>query len=179
MLRAFREDTVGWHSILQVRAAPIFKPMHPDLQRFFNHVWPIFWPWLVWNLLRVARWHMRTGRDALMPVDSFGNIELTYVSDAPPPDTLYTYEAPRLAAWEHPALRSDGPTCVCACSGIVRHDPDKSGLVIHSHGLVRHDHWLRVRGPPWPSPLPNSVSHTGWQPPCRANVLGGAYASTE
>jgi hypothetical protein len=122
--------------------------MHPDLQRFFNHVWPIFWPWLVWNLLRVARWHMRTGRDAPMAVDCFGNIELTYVADAPPPDDLYTYEAPRLAAWEHPALRSDVPACVGTQSGFVRHDPDKSGLVIYSHGLVRNEHRRHVLGPP-------------------------------
>jgi hypothetical protein len=122
--------------------------MHPDLQRFFNHVWPIFWPWLVWNLLRVARWHMRTGRDALMAVDCFGNIELTYVADAPPPDDLYTYEAPRLAAWEHPALRSDVPACgraSPASSVMIRINP---AMVISSHGLVRNDHGLHVRGLP-------------------------------
>jgi hypothetical protein len=125
--------------------------MHPDLQRYFNHVWPLFWPWLVWNLMRVARWHARTGRDALMAVDCFGNIRLVCLADAPPPDDLYTYEAPRVAAWNHPALGSDVPVCVragLAKSVIVRHDPVKSGLVIYNHGIVRYDHGLHVRGPP-------------------------------
>ncbi|MBD3769720.1 MAG: hypothetical protein IE925_06185 [Rhodobacterales bacterium] len=48
--------------------------MHPQLRIYFDFVWPLFWPWLVWNLLRVARWHTETGRDALMAVDRFGNI---------------------------------------------------------------------------------------------------------
>ena len=122
--------------------------MHPDLQRYFNHVWPLFWPWLVWNLVRVARWHTRTGRDALMAVDCFGNIRLVCLADAPPPDDLYTYEAPRIPRWERPALCSVVLAPVRVQSGIVRHDPAKSGLVIHSHGIVRYDHGLHVRGPP-------------------------------
>ncbi|KCZ87633.1 hypothetical protein HJA_11554, partial [Hyphomonas jannaschiana VP2] len=104
--------------------------MHPDLQRYFTHVWPLFWPWLVWNLVRVARWHARTGREALMAVDCFGNIRLVCLADAPPPDDLYTYEAPRTPRWKHPALGSDVPVSLCGCvraqSVIVRHDPDKS-----------------------------------------------------
>jgi hypothetical protein len=86
--------------------------MNPDVQRYFNHVWPLFWPWLVWNLVRVARWHARTGREALMAVDCFGNIQLVCLADTPPPDDLYTYEATRVAAWDHPALGSDVPVCV-------------------------------------------------------------------
>ncbi|WP_206741743.1 hypothetical protein, partial [Hyphomonas jannaschiana] len=65
---------------------------------------------------------------------------------------LYTYEAPHIPRWKHPALGSDVPVSVCGCvrgkSAIVRHDPDKSGLVIYSHGVVRYDHGLHVRGPP-------------------------------
>nr|WP_321440074.1 hypothetical protein [uncultured Hyphomonas sp.] len=129
--------------------------MHPDLQRYFNHVWPLFWPWLVWNLLRVARWHARTGREALMAVDCFGNIRLVCLADAPPPDDLYTYEAPRVPRWDHPALASDVPVCVRGKSGmimpghdVVRHDPDKSGIVMLRHDVVRYDHGLHVRGPP-------------------------------
>jgi len=87
--------------------------MHPYLRRLFQLVWPVYWPWLVWNLLRVARWHLRTGRDELFAVDHFGNVRFAYVADAPPPDTLYTYEAPRVAAWEHPAL---GSVCPPACA---------------------------------------------------------------
>ena len=78
--------------------------MPPALRIYFDHVWPIFWPWLIWNLVRVAAWHERTGREALMAVDCFGNIRLVRMADAPPADDLYTYEAPRVPRWEHPAL---------------------------------------------------------------------------
>ena len=125
--------------------------MHPDLQRYFNHVWPLFWPWLVWNLVRVARWHARTGREALMAVDCFGNIRLVCLADAPPPDDLYTYKAPRVPRWERAALCSAGLAAVragLAKSVIVRHDPAKSGVVMLSHSVVRYDHGLHVRGPP-------------------------------
>ncbi|KCZ85599.1 hypothetical protein HAD_07940 [Hyphomonas adhaerens MHS-3] len=122
--------------------------MHPDLQRYFNHVWPFFWPWLVWNLVRVARWHTRTGREALMAVDCFGNIRLVFVADAPPPDDLYTYEAPCIPRWERPAVCGAGLAALRGPSGEVRHDPVKSGMVIHKHDVVRTDPVLHVRGPP-------------------------------
>ncbi|WP_375210581.1 hypothetical protein [Hyphomonas jannaschiana] len=105
----------------------------------------------MWNLVRVARWHARTGREALMAVDCFGNIRLVCLADAPPPDDLYTYEAPRVPRWERPAVCSAGFAAVragLAKSVIVRHNPDKSGMVMLGHGIVRHDHGLHVRGPP-------------------------------
>jgi hypothetical protein len=107
-------------AILQARVGAILARKHPDLQRYFNHVWPLFWPWLVWNLVRVARWHARTGREALMAVDCFGNIELVCLADAPPPDDLYTYEAPRIAA-----LGTSCPWQRCAglCARYVRRSP--------------------------------------------------------
>ncbi len=129
--------------------------MNPTLRTYFDFVVPLFWPWLVWNLLRLARWHERSGREALCRVDRFGNIRFVRISDPPPPDDLYTYDAPRMAPWTHPALGSDVPACVRAGLGagpaksaIVRHDPVKSGMVIHGHGLVRIDPAGHVRGPP-------------------------------
>ncbi len=127
---------------------PILTGMHPDLRRLFQLVWPVFWPWLVWNLVRVARWHLRTGREALFAVDCFGNVRLTYVADAPPPDDLYTYEAPRVAAWEHPALGSDVPVGVRMSEPEVRYGPAKSVIVMPSHDIVRHSPVQHVRGPP-------------------------------
>ena len=128
--------------------ALILCGMHPQLRIYFDFVWPLFWPWLVWNLLRVAEWHTATGRDALMAVDRFGNIRFVRMSDPPPPDDLYTYEAPRVPRWERPAVCSDVLDAVRVMSGIVRHDPLKSGMVMHSHAIVRPDHALNVRGPP-------------------------------
>jgi hypothetical protein len=125
--------------------------MHPTLRAYFDLVWPLFWPWLIWNLLRLARWHERTGRDGLFAVDCFGNLRLIALADAPPPDSLYTYEAPRVPRWERPAVCSAAVAAACAYlvkSAMVRHDPDKSGIVIYSHGIVQHDHGLHVRGPP-------------------------------
>jgi len=74
--------------------------MHPALRPYFQHVWPLFWPWLVWNLLRFARWYERTGIEALLAVDRFGNIRITCVADVPLPDDLYTYDAPDVLPWE-------------------------------------------------------------------------------
>lgn len=87
-----------------------------------------------------------------MAVDCFGNIRLVCLADAPPPDDLYTYGAPRVPRWEHPALGSDVPVSLCGCvraqPAIVRHDPGRSSLVIYGYDVVRHDHGLHVRGPP-------------------------------
>ena len=74
--------------------------MEPSLKPYFDHVWPVFWPWLVWNLIRFARWHLRTGQDALLAVDGFGNIRITRLCDAPQAEDVYAYEAPRVTSWE-------------------------------------------------------------------------------
>jgi len=129
-------------------SASILRAMHPQLRIYFDFVLPLFWPWLVWNLLRVARWHTETGRDALMAVDRFGNIRFVRMSDPPPPDDLYTYEAPRVPRWERPALCSDALDAVRVQSGIVRTDPLKSGMVMASHAIVRISPVQNVRGPP-------------------------------
>jgi hypothetical protein len=83
--------------------------MHPALRPYYDHVIPVFWPWLWLNLVRFALWHMRTGREALLAVDCFGNIRMVFVADEPKPDDLYTYEAPLLPRWENPALGSALP----------------------------------------------------------------------
>jgi len=83
--------------------------MHPALRPYYDHVIPVFWPWLWLSLVRVALWYMRTGRDALLAVDCFGNIRIVHLADAPKPDDLYTYEAPLMPRWECPALSSDLP----------------------------------------------------------------------
>jgi len=59
------------------------------------------------------------GSDYLVRIDGTWKVRAATVvclADAPPPDDLYTYEAPRIAAWEHPALGSDVPACVRAPS---------------------------------------------------------------
>jgi len=116
--------------------------MHPALRPYFDLVWPFFWPWLCWNLLRVAAWHQRTGRDALMAVDRFGNIRIVRLSDAPAADDLYTYEAPLVPRWERPALGSDLPVSVpvSGCDALMW---SLSGVYAVFH-VVRE----RVRGPP-------------------------------
>ena len=86
--------------------------MHPALRPYYDHVIPVFWPWLWLNLVRFALWHLRTGRDALLAVDCFGNIRIVHLADAPKPDDLYTYEAPLVPRWENPALGSDLPISV-------------------------------------------------------------------
>ena len=96
-------------SIRPDSARPIFTAMPPALRIYFDHVWPVFWPWLIWNMVRVAAWHERTGRDALMAVDCFGNIRLVRMADAPAAEDLYTYEAPLVPCWEKAGLASGLP----------------------------------------------------------------------
>jgi len=150
--------------------------MHPALRPYFDLVWPVFWPWLCWNLLRVAAWHQRTGRDALMAVDRFGNIRIVRLSDAPAPDDLYTYEAPRVPRWESPTLSSDLPVSVPAAG--YREFIASLCCVYTVFYVVREC----VRGPPSPGALGSSeveararahkIPHlTGRQPPRRPHVL--------
>ena len=102
--------------------------MEPSLKPYFDHVWPVFWPWLVWNLIRFARWHLRTGQDALLAVDCFGNIRITRLCDAPQAEDHYTYEAPRVTSWDRLApgfcllteMGSDFPSDL---SGLLRTFP--------------------------------------------------------
>jgi hypothetical protein len=150
--------------------------MHPALRPYFDLVWPLFWPWLCWNLLRVAAWHQRTGRDALMAVDRFGNIRLVRLSDAPAPDDLYTYESPPVPRWESPALSSDLPVSVPAAG--YREFIASLCRVYTVFYVVRE----RVRGPPSPGALgsreveararAHKTPHpTGRPPPRRPHVL--------
>ncbi|MEZ6000026.1 hypothetical protein [Hyphomonas sp.] len=98
--------------------------------------------------MRAADWHRRTGRNALINVDHFGNIRFLCLGDVPPPDTLYRYEAPRVPRWQRPAYCSDVPAALRVQSIMVRHDPAWSGLIMHRHDIVRYDPALHVHGPP-------------------------------
>ena len=60
--------------------------MDPRLKPYFDHVFVLFWPVLVWNLIRIARWQTRTGRDGLWAVNCFGGVRLVRLADAPRPD---------------------------------------------------------------------------------------------
>ncbi|KJS25151.1 MAG: hypothetical protein VR75_12085 [Hyphomonadaceae bacterium BRH_c29] len=116
--------------------------MHPALRPYYDHVIPVFWPWLWLNLVRFALWHLRTGREALLAVDCFGNIRMVFTADEPAPDDLYTYEAPLMPRWECPALGSDLPDSLPAQGG---------GLLIWSlYGVYTVFYMVRerVRGPP-------------------------------
>ena len=59
--------------------------MDPRLKPYFDHVLVLFWPVLVWNLVRIARWQACTGQDGLWAVNCFGGVRLVRVSDAPRP----------------------------------------------------------------------------------------------
>jgi hypothetical protein len=122
--------------------------MHPALRPYYDHVIPVFWPWLWLNLVRFALWHLRTGREALLAVDCFGNIRIVHLADAPKPDDLYTYEAPLVPRWVRPALASDLPGSLPAQGG---------GLLIRSlYGVYTVFYMVRerVRGPPHDHPPP-------------------------
>ena len=100
--------------------------MHPGLRPYFDLVYPLFWPWLWFNLIRWCRWYERTGISALLSVDRFGNIRVMRVADEAPPDDLYTYDPPALSRWAAPALASalpeafTAPEAPAAPAGCVR-----------------------------------------------------------
>ena len=124
--------------------------MNPTIRACYDQVHPLFWPWLWWNLIQAVLWHLRTGRDAIMEADYYGNIRFRFVSDLPKPDDLYAYEAPDQMPWERLVLSAD-PVWSCddpVKSGIVHHDPAKSGMVMDNHALVRLSPNQMVRGPP-------------------------------
>ena len=136
--------------------------MHPDLRPYFDHVWPLFWPWLIWNLLRVADWHTRTGQDGLFMVDCFGNVRLARLADGPGPDDLYSYEAPKQMPWERLGPECDKPACTSDLAEIccIAHPPPLAGevpSVARRRGLLP-----RVRGSPLRQPaLPPATSPAG------------------
>jgi hypothetical protein len=124
--------------------------MHPALRPYYDHVIPVFWPWLWLNLIRFALWHLRTGREALLAVDCFGNIRIVHLSDEPKPDDLYTYEAPLMPRWEHPALSSALPVSAPAFgySAFIA-----SLCRVYAVFYVVRE---RVRGPPIQHPPPHA-----------------------
>jgi len=74
--------------------------MDPRYRSLFQHVLPLFWPWLWWNLLRLDAYRRRVNRNILIQTDRMGNIRILLVGDAPKPDDLYSYEAPKVTSWE-------------------------------------------------------------------------------
>ena len=116
--------------------------MHPDLRPYFDHVWPLFWPWLIWNLLRVADWHTRTGQDGLFMVDCFGNVRLARLADAPAPDDLYSYEAPKCMPWEQLA------------AGVQPLLLGEKGLGMRGRGIAASAELAETPWPLTPTPLP-------------------------
>jgi hypothetical protein len=146
----------------------ILTRMHPALRPYYDHVFPVFWPWLWLNLVRFALWHLRTGHDALLAVDCFGNIRIVYQADEPALDDLYTYEAPLVPRWERPALSSDLPvTFPTVGDGAFIASLCRVYVVFY---VVRE----RVRGPPRDHPPLRS----GGGGSRRSRLTEGALAAT-
>jgi hypothetical protein len=142
--------------------------MHPALRPYYDHVIPVFWPWLWLNLVRVALWHLRTGRDALLAVDCFGNIRIVHLADEPKPDDLYTYEVPLVPRWENPALGSSLPVSVATVGYSVL---IASLCRVYAVFYVVRE---RVRGPPHDHPPLRS----GGGGSRRSRLTEGALAAT-
>ena len=73
--------------------------MDPRLKPYFDHVLVLFWPVLIWNLMRIARWRAHTGQDGLWAVNCFGGVRLVRASDTPRPSPFaFPENAARLSA---------------------------------------------------------------------------------
>jgi len=128
--------------------------MEPSLKPYFDHVWPVFWPWLVWNLIRFARWHLRTGQDALLAVDCFGNIRITHLCDAPQAEDLYFYEAPKVTSWDRLSTDRE-PLLLRACEGKRTHCVRLSkGLGMRGRVIADSAMFAARPFPLTPAPLP-------------------------
>ncbi len=49
----------------------------------YRHVPVLYWPWVFWQLWRIALWGELTGRDVLVTVDETGRVHIRHVSDDP------------------------------------------------------------------------------------------------
>ncbi len=59
---------------------------HPRIARLFAHVHVLFWPWLWWQLLRLARWHAANGQpEVLLSVSRWGRLKVLFVARAETP----------------------------------------------------------------------------------------------
>ena len=56
------------------------NPLHAPL---YAHVMVLFWPWLWWQLRGIERWRRQTGRGLLIAADTYGNVHIRWVEDAP------------------------------------------------------------------------------------------------
>ena len=72
--------------------------MDPRYRSLFQHVLPLFWPWLWWNLFRLDAFRRRVNRNILIQTDRMGNIRILLIGDAPKPDNLYSYAAPKVTS---------------------------------------------------------------------------------
>lgn len=130
--------------------------MHPDLRTFYRHVYPLFWPWLWWNLVRAALWHLRTGQDALLMVDRFGNVRFVHVSDPPKPDGLYTYDPPKVTSWDRlaPGFGLPDPMLEDGIGNAPSRCIRGPFAVLFA---VSAPLTAAVRGPPGPAPIPPPI----------------------
>ena len=117
--------------------------MNPCIRLMLRQVWPIFWPFLFWNLLRARDWHARTGRDALIAVDRFGNIHFLVLGDEPAAKAVYSYTAPLVPRWARPALASDKPLL-----------PGEKGLGMRGRIIAACAALSATPSPLTPAPLP-------------------------
>ena len=122
--------------------------MDPLYRPYFQHVLPICWPWLWWNLVRLTAWRQRTGRAIFILVDKYGNIYTRFIGDAPKAEGVYEYAPPRVMPWERLAPVCDDPVksgIVMTGHAEVRLSP---AMDMHGHVAIRSDLFAKGRGPP-------------------------------
>ncbi len=83
---------------------------HPVFTEYFDAVLPIFWPVVLWYLLRVCdQMDARRCNEVLVFVHWWGGIEITYYGDPVPSPSAYRPLAPMRKAWDDPAWASSLP----------------------------------------------------------------------
>ncbi|KCZ56218.1 hypothetical protein HY29_09195 [Hyphomonas beringensis] len=144
--------------------------MDPHYRLFFKHVWPFCWPWLWWNLVRLTEWRRRTGRNVFVVVDKLGNVYIQYVGDIAGADRPYTYQPPKVRAWERLAPGNPLPEAEPFCMPLSAGNPCRERIIYSG------TYSIRTRAPPARLSPANGVSMksipiTGRPPPRRPHVL--------
>lgn len=87
--------------------------LNPALAAFFRFVHPLFWPVLVWSLMRAGR-RMREARllNALVRVSWWGHIEIVYPGERAPDPNAYIPPLPGRPHWSDPVWSSWVPACL-------------------------------------------------------------------
>ena len=94
---------------------------HPALAGFFAEVHPLFWPVLLWHLMRVRDRLVAAGchEGGMILIRWWGRVDLIYASDPVPSPSAYRPITPQRKAWDDPIWSTAVPAFLAAEASTV------------------------------------------------------------